>query len=253
MGERANRLEARWSESHAQYPGRPRPTPVTGDVRLSSRPRTERGVSRGHSSGAHRREGPNLRSRTGPMRSRREGDAGTRAGRPEPVREVGGGTAEVSEQERQARAAHNGEAGDGARNLIDEVLRRENMQTAHARVVSNGGAPGVDGMTVEALAEHGRGHWPRVRQELLGGTYEPQPVRRVEIPKPGEPRRTDATRGAASEGQASAPARAARCHRCCPTSCSTSWTRNWSDGGTASCAMPTTATCTCDRRRRASG
>jgi len=70
------------------------------------------------------------------------------------------------------------------------VLRRENMQTAHARVVSNGGAPGVDGMTVEALWEYCREHWPRIRQELLGGTYEPQPVRRVEIPKPGGGTRT---------------------------------------------------------------
>ena len=119
------------------------------------------------------------------MSSRRGADAGTRAEKPEPVREVGGGTAEISEQERQARAARSGAvAGDEARSLIDEVLRRENMQKAHARVVSNGGAPGVDGMTVEALGEHCREHWPRIRQELLGGTYRPQPVRRVEIPKP---------------------------------------------------------------------
>src|SRR5438445_8997336 len=131
---------------------------------MSSRPRTERGVSRGHSSGARSREGPNQRSRTGPMRSRGEGDAGTRAGMPEPTREVGGGTAEVSEPERQAHAAHSGGvAGDGARSLIDEVLRRENMQTAHARVVSNGGAPGVDGKTVDALGEYCREHWPRIR------------------------------------------------------------------------------------------
>jgi RNA-directed DNA polymerase len=65
------------------------------------------------------------------------------------------------------------------------VLRRENMAAAYARVVSNGGAPGVDGMTVEALGEYCREHWPRIRQEVLGGTYRPQPVRRVEIPKPG--------------------------------------------------------------------
>jgi len=152
---------------------------------MSSRPRTERGVSRGHSSGAHRREGPNQRSRTGPMSSRREAGAGARAGTPEPVREVGGGTAEVSEQERQARAARNGAAGDEARSLIDEALRRENMAAAYARVVSNGGAPGVDGVTVEALGEHCREHWPRIRQELLGDTYRPQPTRRVEIPKAG--------------------------------------------------------------------
>ena len=119
------------------------------------------------------------------MRSRRDGDAGTRAEKPEPAREVGGGTAEVSEQERQTRAARSGTTGDEARSLIDEVLRRENMQLAHARVVSNGGAPGVDGMIVEALGEYCREHWPRIRQELLGGTYEPQPVRRVDIPKSG--------------------------------------------------------------------
>ena len=119
------------------------------------------------------------------MRSRRDGDAGTRAEKPEPAREVGGGTAEVSEQERQTRAARSGTTGDEARSLIDEVLRRENMQLAHARVVSNGGAPGADGMTVEALGGYCREHWPRIRQELLGGTYEPQPVRRVDIPKSG--------------------------------------------------------------------
>src|SRR5258705_3711618 len=118
------------------------------------------------------------------MSSRREGDAGARAEKPEPVREEGGGTAEVSEQERQARAARSGVAGDEARSLIDEILRRENMAAAHARVVSNGGAPGIDGMTVEALKGHWREHWPRMRTELLGGTYQPQPVRRVEIPKP---------------------------------------------------------------------
>ncbi len=119
------------------------------------------------------------------MGSRREGDAGTRAGKPEPVREAGGGTAEVPEPERQAHAARSGAAGDEARSLIDEVLRRENLAVAHARVVSNGGAPGVDGMTVEALGAYCREHWPRIRQELLGGTYRPQSVRRVEIPKPG--------------------------------------------------------------------
>ena len=69
--------------------------------------------------------------------------------------------------------------------LMEEVLRRENLIAAHARVVSNGGAPGVDGMTVEDLESHCREHWPRIREELLSGRYQPQPVRKVEIPKPG--------------------------------------------------------------------
>src|SRR4030067_941061 len=46
------------------------------------------------------------------------------------------------------------------------------------------GAPGVDGMTVEALSPYLKGEWPRIREELLGGTYVPSPVRQVTIPKP---------------------------------------------------------------------
>ncbi len=57
--------------------------------------------------------------------------------------------------------------------------------TAYKRVVGNGGAPGVDGMTVDELMPWCREHWSRTREELLSGMYEPQPVRRVEIPKPG--------------------------------------------------------------------
>ena len=68
--------------------------------------------------------------------------------------------------------------------LMEEVLRRENLMAAHARVVKNGGAPGVDGMNIEELWSHCQKHWARIREELLGGTYVPQPVRRVEIPKP---------------------------------------------------------------------
>ena len=67
---------------------------------------------------------------------------------------------------------------------MEEVLRRENLVAAHARVQRNGGAPGIDGMTVEALLPYCREHWARIREELLGDRYRPQPVRRVEIPKP---------------------------------------------------------------------
>ena len=67
---------------------------------------------------------------------------------------------------------------------MEEVVRRENVAAAHARVVRNGGAPGVDGMTVDNLLPYCREHWARIREELLSGRYKPQPVRRVEIPKP---------------------------------------------------------------------
>jgi RNA-directed DNA polymerase len=68
--------------------------------------------------------------------------------------------------------------------LIEEVVRRENMMAAYERVRSNGGAPGVDGMTVDDLMPHLRTHWARIRQELLDGKYVPNAVRKVEIPKP---------------------------------------------------------------------
>jgi RNA-directed DNA polymerase len=68
--------------------------------------------------------------------------------------------------------------------LMEEVVERENLKEALARVRANKGSPGVDGMTVEALVEHLRKHWPTLRTQLLEGTYRPQPVKRVEIPKP---------------------------------------------------------------------
>ena len=68
--------------------------------------------------------------------------------------------------------------------LMEQVVRRENLIAAHQRVVRNGGAPGVDGLTVEQLMDHCRAHWARIRQELLDGTYTPRPIRKVEIPKP---------------------------------------------------------------------
>nr|WP_233879188.1 group II intron reverse transcriptase/maturase [Paraburkholderia flagellata] len=68
--------------------------------------------------------------------------------------------------------------------LMEEVCERENLQQALKRVKANKGAPGVDGMTVQTLPAYLREHWPSIRETLLNGTYKPQPVRRVEIPKP---------------------------------------------------------------------
>jgi group II intron reverse transcriptase/maturase len=68
---------------------------------------------------------------------------------------------------------------------MEQVCERRNLQAAFRRVRRNAGSPGIDGMTVEQLSDHLRVHWPRLREELLAGLYQPQPVRRVTIPKPG--------------------------------------------------------------------
>src|SRR5918911_3188817 len=68
--------------------------------------------------------------------------------------------------------------------LMEEVCERENCKQALAKVKANKGSPGIDGMTVEELPEYLKQHWPAIREQLLSGTYKPQPVRRVEIPKP---------------------------------------------------------------------
>ncbi len=68
--------------------------------------------------------------------------------------------------------------------LMEEVCERENCQQALRRVKANKGSPGVDGMTVDELPEYLKQHWPAIREQLLSGTYRPQPVKRVEIDKP---------------------------------------------------------------------
>ena len=100
-----------------------------------------------------------------------------------PERDDAGSVSE-SGTERQAVPAPDGSAGDEAPTLLEEVLRRENLRRAYQRVRSNGGAPGVDGMTVQELPAYVQREWPRIREQLLSGTYQPQPVRKVEIPKP---------------------------------------------------------------------
>ena len=67
--------------------------------------------------------------------------------------------------------------------LMEEVCQRENMLQAYKRVKRNKGSPGVDGLTTEDLLEHLKEHWVEVKDQLLRGSYEPQPVRKVEIPK----------------------------------------------------------------------
>jgi RNA-directed DNA polymerase len=68
--------------------------------------------------------------------------------------------------------------------LMEEVCERGNCKQALARVKANKGSPGVDGMTVRELPGYLKQRWPAIREQLLSGTYTPQPVKRVEIPKP---------------------------------------------------------------------
>jgi RNA-directed DNA polymerase len=65
------------------------------------------------------------------------------------------------------------------------MVERENMMRAWKRVKANKGAPGIDGMTVDALWSWLHSNWVQVRKELLNGEYQPKAVLKVEIPKPG--------------------------------------------------------------------
>jgi len=80
--------------------------------------------------------------------------------------------------------APTGDPEDEMTDLLDQALCRANVWQAYKKVRSNRGAAGVDGMTVDDLLPYCRVHWERIRSELFSGTYQPQPVRKVEIAKP---------------------------------------------------------------------
>jgi retron-type reverse transcriptase len=82
-------------------------------------------------------------------------------------------------------SAGSGDERLGTSGLMEKACERRNLLAALKRVRRNAGSPGIDGMTVEAPSDHLRAHWPRLREELLAGRYQPQPVKRVAIPKPG--------------------------------------------------------------------
>jgi len=69
--------------------------------------------------------------------------------------------------------------------LLEQVVETGNMQRAWKQVKRNKGAPGIDGRTIEETHVFLQVRWPKIREQLLDGTYQPQPVQRVEIPKPG--------------------------------------------------------------------
>jgi len=95
---------------------------------------------------------------------------------------------EAREAEREATESlstmNDPESPASTNRLIEEVCERENLKEALRRVKRNKGSAGVDGMTVGGITDYLKQHWPAIREQLLNGTYEPRPVRRVEIPKP---------------------------------------------------------------------
>ena len=81
-------------------------------------------------------------------------------------------------------AVHEPESPASTNLLMEEICERGNLKQALQQVKANKGSAGVDGMTVGGITDYLKQHWPMIREQLLNGTYEPKPVRRVEIPKP---------------------------------------------------------------------
>ncbi len=95
----------------------------------------------------------------------------------EAPKRIGGGS-ETSTAEHDTESLAEGQ-------LMEQVCERENLKRALARVKRNKGSAGVDAMSVTQLSGYLKVHWPEIRGRLLAGQYPPQPVRRVEIDKPG--------------------------------------------------------------------
>lgn len=101
----------------------------------------------------------------------------TAESRGEAPRAAGGGTEPLT-------AKHGTESPASTERLMEEICGQENLRKALKRVRANKGSPGVDGMTVGKLPGYLKEHWSAIREQLLCGTYRPQPVKRVGIPKP---------------------------------------------------------------------
>ncbi len=109
-----------------------------------------------------------------------EGDAGrTRSAiDPDTGRNAGRGVEGAA-----SAASSNGDTTGPGQGLIEQMIASENLNLAWKKVRANKGAPGVDGLDIEATQARLREDWPRIQAQLLAGTYRPAPVRRVEIPK----------------------------------------------------------------------
>ena len=82
------------------------------------------------------------------------------------------------------KAKRNPESPAGKERLMEEVCERKNLEIAWRHVRRNRGSPGVDGMSIDETRNYLKEQWPTIRDQLLEGTYSPQPVKRVNIPKP---------------------------------------------------------------------
>lgn len=96
----------------------------------------------------------------------------------------GRGEAEPEGVRDEARMARRETGSPGRDGLLLQALARTNMELAWKRVKANRGSAGVDGRTIAETAAYLKTHWPRIREVLLDGSYRPEPVRRVQIPKP---------------------------------------------------------------------
>jgi len=90
----------------------------------------------------------------------------------------------VAQEVEVAMATADPESPAQAVNLMEAICDPENIEAALRAVVRNKGAPGVDGLTVRQLPDILKARWPEIEDQLLQGRYQPQPVRRVQIPKP---------------------------------------------------------------------
>ena len=87
------------------------------------------------------------------------------------------GAAPTVERREESPTATHGDERSGTSGLLELALARENLQAALKRVRKNKGSPGIDRMTVDALPEHLKAHWPELREQLLAGAYRPLMVK----------------------------------------------------------------------------
>jgi RNA-directed DNA polymerase len=115
----------------------------------------------------------------------RNGDAGNRVGMPDYSSGVRGRNPQGPVAGASNLTAKRDDSCRKSQKFMEAVVERGNMLKALHQVEANKGSAGVDGVSVQALRTWLCEHWPRIKEELLEGRYQPQPVRKVEIPKPG--------------------------------------------------------------------